>query len=97
MKKNPFVVPNPTAETLTEALGLTDDQRVNVQKTTAKICKEEKENGGTHSGTIARVWNEFETEAECMYALYILEHTEEHVAIQSLFSLPEVVGKEEEV
>ena len=87
---------NPKAETISEALGITEERRVSVTKQVGKICKDEIEEDSEEgaAGIIAKVYNAFDDDAEKAFALYILEHAENEVMIHSLFQLPESVGEE---
>lgn len=97
--KKPELVINPKVEdgTIPSGLGISPERRVAMQKTITGICKEEQESDeGNHLTTIKRVWDSFEDPQELAFAMYILNHEEDGVAIHSLFSLPENVGEEVE-
>lgn len=85
----------PGKDTIPESLGISPERRIEMQKKISQICKEEMgKDDGTHKDVIKRVYDEFENPNECTFALYILTHAEEDVAIHEVFSLPENVGEE---
>jgi len=86
----------PGVETVSGSLGISPERRTEMQKVIERICKEEQDKeDGDHVTTIKRIYDEFENPQECTFALYILDHAEENVGINSLFKLPEVVEEVE--
>lgn len=82
--------------TISEALGITNERRTEMQKTIKRICDEENASPeGNHVTVIKRVWDEFENPQECAFAMYILVHEETSVSIHSMFKLPESVEEEQ--
>jgi hypothetical protein len=95
--KKPELVLTKGQETISGALGISDKRRAAIQKQIETICKEEQESDeGDHSTAIKRVWDAFEDPQECAFAMYILIHEENEVAMHSFFKLPENVGEEVE-
>lgn len=93
---------NPKAESIAEGLGITPERRGEIQKRVDELCKneleresEDKEPGSMDTTLLmTQVWNEFEVNEECAYALLILDHEENKVGIKALFALPESVSAE---
>lgn len=83
-------------KTISEGLGITDERRSEIQKVMTKIIDEEQNSpDGNHLTSIKRVWDEFENPQECAFAMYVLTHEEENVAIHAMFKLPESVEEEQ--
>lgn len=95
-KEEQISVVNPKQGTISGELGLTEEQRLDVTKRTDAIVKKNMEDdNATRTDGIVEVYNEFENPAECAFALYILSHEENGIAIHSLFQLPEAVADEQ--
>lgn len=85
---------NPEADSVSGELGITDDRRDAIVKRTDEIVKKEMEDAnGNKANALVNIYNEFENPVECAFALFIMSHEGEKLAVSALFGgMPEVVA-----
>jgi hypothetical protein len=84
-------VANPSASTVSEQIGLSEEQKTAVIKKTQNIVKTAISEGRTKGEILAEVWNSFDEPTECAFSLFILSATETEVYVHEMFALPEAV------
>lgn len=92
--KQKLVVVNQNGENIAARIGISEDRRLEIQKEVRQLCKDGEGEGkeDNHAEVIVNIWNTYEDEKECAYALYIVNHTTEAVEMNPLFVVPETVA-----